>query len=72
MYGHALDYSTLRVFGCTHMLNELNYQLSLLCVSFWDMVLVKRDIVVWIQLVKNCMSHIMLWFYNIFHYFLFQ
>jgi len=31
-------------------------QLSLLRVSFWDIVLVKRDIVALIQLVKNCMS----------------
>jgi len=45
LYGHAHDYSTLHVFGCTYFVlkpHVKNYKPSLLCESFWDMVLVKK------------------------------
>jgi len=37
-------YLGVHVLFQNHMLDALNYYLSLHCVSFWDMILVKMDI----------------------------
>jgi len=57
---------SVKLLSSSHMLSVLSYQLSLLCMSFWDMVLVKRGIVAKIQLVKNYMPHVMLCFQTYF------
>lgn len=60
--GNVPNYSSLHVFGCTcfflqaHILSIQNYIMSLHCVSFWVIELLKRNIVLSIRPVKKFVS----------------
>jgi len=67
LYGHAPDYSALSVFGCTYFVLKPHVERtklsakSTLCV-FMGYGLGKKGYRCFDQLVKNCMSHVMLYF----------